>query len=63
VPATAQGDLGRNALRGFGATQWNMALRRQFRFGPDRRGCFSRIWHSTASPDRPKAQQNSSCRL
>jgi hypothetical protein len=32
VPATAQGDLGRNALRGFGATQWNMALRRQFRF-------------------------------
>ena len=32
MPATAQGDLGRNALRGFGATQWNMALRRQFRF-------------------------------
>jgi hypothetical protein len=32
VPATAQGDLGRNALRGFGATQWNITLRRQFRF-------------------------------
>ena len=32
VPATAQGDLGRNALRGFGATQWDMTLRRQFRF-------------------------------
>lgn len=32
VPATAQGDLGRNALRGFGATQWDIALRRQFRF-------------------------------
>ena len=31
VPATAQGDLGRNALRGFGATQWNITLRRQFR--------------------------------
>jgi hypothetical protein len=32
VPATAQGDLGRNALRGFGATQWDMTARRQFRF-------------------------------
>jgi hypothetical protein len=32
VPATAQGDLGRNALRGFGATQWDMTLRRQFQF-------------------------------
>lgn len=31
-PATAQGDLGRNALRGFGATQWNITLRCQFRF-------------------------------
>jgi len=27
-----QGDLGRNALRGFGATQWDIALRRQFHF-------------------------------
>jgi hypothetical protein len=32
VPATAQGDLGRNALRGFGATQWDITLRRQFHF-------------------------------
>jgi hypothetical protein len=32
VPATAQGNLGRNALRGFGATQWDMTVRRQFRF-------------------------------
>ncbi len=32
VPATAQGDLGRNALRGFGATQWDITARRQFRF-------------------------------
>jgi hypothetical protein len=31
VPATAQGNLGRNALRGFGATQWDLTLRRQFR--------------------------------
>jgi hypothetical protein len=31
VPATAQGDLGRNALRGFGATQWDLTVRRQFR--------------------------------
>ena len=31
VPASAQGDLGRNALRGFGATQWDLTLRRQFR--------------------------------
>ena len=32
VVATAQGDLGRNALRGFGATQWDITLRRQFHF-------------------------------
>jgi hypothetical protein len=32
VPASGQGDLGRNALRGFGATQWDLTLRRQFRF-------------------------------
>ncbi len=32
VPATVQGDLGRNALRGFGVTQWDLTLRRQFRF-------------------------------
>src|SRR5262249_50759142 len=32
VPATAQGNLGRNALRGFGATQWDITLRRQFHF-------------------------------
>jgi len=31
--------------------------------GPARRGSFSRIWHTTGTPDRPKAQQNSSCRL
>jgi hypothetical protein len=31
-PASGQGDLGRNALRGFGATQWDATLRRQFRF-------------------------------
>ena len=30
-PASAQGNLGRNALRGFGATQWDLTLRRQFR--------------------------------
>ena len=31
IPSTAQqGDLGRNALRGFGATQLDMTLRRQF---------------------------------
>ena len=28
VPASGQGDLGRNALRGFGATQWDLTLRR-----------------------------------
>jgi hypothetical protein len=28
-----QGDLGRNALRGFGATQWDFAIRRQFPLG------------------------------
>jgi hypothetical protein len=32
VPATAQGYLGRNALRGFGVTQWDITLRRQFHF-------------------------------
>ena len=32
IHATAQGNLGRNALRGFGATQWDLTLRRQFRF-------------------------------
>lgn len=32
VPAAAQGNLGRNNLRGFGATQWDLTLRRQFRF-------------------------------
>ena len=32
VPATAvQGDLGRNALRGFGAAQIDLTLRRQFK--------------------------------
>ncbi len=31
IPATGQGDLGRNALRGFGATQIDLTLRRQFR--------------------------------
>ncbi len=33
IPAsgTTQGNLGRNALRGFGATQWDMTVRRQFR--------------------------------
>jgi len=31
IPASGQGDFGRNALRGFGATQWDMTLRRQFR--------------------------------
>jgi hypothetical protein len=32
TPVSGQGNLGRNALRGFGATQWDMTLRRQFRF-------------------------------
>ena len=32
VPATRQGYLGRNSLRGFGATQLDLTLRRQFRF-------------------------------
>jgi len=32
VPSTAQGNLGRNALRGFAATQWDLTLRRQFHF-------------------------------
>jgi len=31
VPASLQGNFGRNALRGFGATQWDMTVRRQFR--------------------------------
>jgi len=30
IPASGQGDLGRNALRGFGATQIDFTLRRQF---------------------------------
>ena len=32
APNTAQGNLGRNALRGFGATQWDITVRRQIRF-------------------------------
>jgi hypothetical protein len=32
APGTLEGDLGRNALRGFSATQWDMTIRRQFRF-------------------------------
>ena len=32
IPAAGQGDLGRNALRGFGATQLDLTLRRQFKF-------------------------------
>jgi len=31
IPAAGQGDLGRNALRGFGATQIDLTLRRQFK--------------------------------
>jgi hypothetical protein len=31
IPATGQGDLGRNTLRGFGATQVDLTLCRQFR--------------------------------
>ena len=31
VPVSGQGDLGRNALRGFGATQLDLTLRRRFR--------------------------------
>jgi hypothetical protein len=31
VSATEQGEFGCNALRGFGATQWDITLRRQFR--------------------------------
>ena len=30
VPPTPQGNLGRNALRGFGAAQWDLTVRRQF---------------------------------
>jgi hypothetical protein len=33
LPARGQGNLGRNALRGFGATQWDLTLRRRFRIG------------------------------
>ena len=32
IPAAGQGDSGRNLLRGFGATQLDLTLRRQFRF-------------------------------
>lgn len=32
APPSGQGNFGRNVLRGFGATQWNITLRRQFRF-------------------------------
>jgi hypothetical protein len=32
LPPSGQGDLGRNALRGFGATQLDLTLRRQFKF-------------------------------
>jgi hypothetical protein len=32
IPARGQGDPERNALRGSGATQWDITLRRQFRF-------------------------------
>jgi hypothetical protein len=31
--AGQQGNLGRNALRGFGATQWDLAVHRDFPFG------------------------------
>jgi hypothetical protein len=31
IPATGQGDLGRNALSGFGATQFELTLRTLFR--------------------------------
>jgi hypothetical protein len=41
VPATAQSNLGRSALRGFGATRWDITLRRQFRF-TDKLGLQSR---------------------
>jgi hypothetical protein len=30
IPASGHGDLGRNALRGFGATQLDLTLRRKF---------------------------------
>jgi hypothetical protein len=30
IPAAGQGNLGRNALRGFGAAQWDLTVRRQF---------------------------------
>jgi hypothetical protein len=31
MPATGQGDLGRNALRGFGGTPIDLTMLRQFR--------------------------------
>jgi hypothetical protein len=40
VPSSAQGNLGRNALRGFGATQWDMTLRAGSSALPS--GCLSR---------------------
>src|SRR4029077_17515103 len=30
IPASGQGDLERNGLRGFGAVQWDLTVRRQF---------------------------------
>jgi hypothetical protein len=54
LPATAQGDLGRNALRGFGATQWDITLRRQFRF-TERFSRFS--WHANFSFKHQTARQ------
>ena len=47
TPASGQGNLGRNALRGFGATRWDLTLRRQFRlterFSLQARGDFFNI--------------------
>jgi len=31
-PASSQGNLGRNSIRGFGATQWDVTFRKRFRF-------------------------------
>jgi hypothetical protein len=42
APAGQQGDFGRNVLRGFGAWQEDLALRRQFRFS-DRTGLQFRV--------------------
>jgi hypothetical protein len=36
VPGSAQGDLGRNAISGFGMTQFDLALRRDFSLGEHR---------------------------